>query len=195
MRYVILIICLLLNGFLIAQENDIFEFQPLSEVDRIKIPKTLKDFKGMDKVNDTFFFATEYYKGNKGLFLIEKNIKYWIVYDYNLVSNTVGGKHITLNKNYVSTSVTLFKSGLGTNIYCFYIIFDLKNKTFLTLYTSEYNADGNGVILTKCDASIKFKNNHFTIKRTSYKKRKCEYCIGSGIYKIEKNKFIKIKNM
>ena len=130
---------------------------------------------------------------NKGLFLIEKKKNYWIVYDYNeFVSNYTAEKHRFLNNNYVSIEVTAFRSGMGTNIYSWYLIFDLKNKTYITLFKSEYNANDEGIIINKCESEIKFKNEKFMIKRTSFTKNKCEYCIESGIYKIINGKFVKV---
>lgn len=187
-----LIFCFLSCGyFAMAQNNEIIEFQPIRLHDTIKTKQTFKTIKEVDKVNDTFFFTTKYLK-EEGLFLIEKRESYWIVYDYNdFVSNYVVGKHNKLNNQYVSIEIKVSRSGYGINLYSWYLIFDLKNKTYLTLDKSSYNADEKNIVLNKCESIIKFKNNTYTVTRNCLPKNECGNCIESGIYKVNNGKFIK----
>lgn len=187
----LLFLILFINFSAKAQEQNTYEFQPLKIVDTIKRQNDLKSIKGLDKVDETYFFVTEYSK-NKGLYLIEKKKNYWIVYDYNdFVSNYVVRKHNYLNNNYISIVVSAQRSGSGINSYSWYLIFDLKKKAYLNLDKSSYNADENDKVYRKCESSIKFKDNVFTIKRTCFPSNDCGYCIESGIYKIENGKFFK----
>lgn len=186
----LLFLILFMNFSAKALEQNTYEFQPLKIVDKIG-QNDLKSIKGLDKVNEIYFFATEYSK-KKGLFLIEKKRNYWIVYEYNdFVSNYVVRKHNYLNNNYISIVVGAQRSGIGINSYSWYLIFDLKKKAYLILNKSSYNADENDKVLRKCESSIKFKNNIFTIKRTCFPGNECEYCIENGIYKIINGKFVK----
>lgn len=178
-----------------AQVNTVFEFQPIRIYDTIKTQKEINSIKELDKVNNTFFFTTKLSENDVGLFLIEKKAKYWIVYDYNdFVSNYVVGKHINLNNQYVSIEVKASRSGYGINSYSWYLIFDLKKKSYLTLHKSSYNADENDNVLRECRSYIKFKNNIFIIRRTCLPKNDCGYCVESGIYKINDGRFLKIKS-
>lgn len=190
-----LIFCFLFWGyFAMAQTNDIMEFQSIRMHDTIKTKQTFKTINEVDKINDTFFFTTKYLK-EEGLFLIEKRESYWIVYDYNdFASNYVVGKHHKLNNQYESIEINVSRSGYGINLYSWYLIFDLKNKTYLSLDKSSYNADEKNIVLNKCESMIKFKNNTFTVIRNCLPKNECGNCIESGIYKVKNGKFIKIKS-
>ena len=188
MKSILLYSFLFVSNFAVAQEN-VFEFQPLRVHDTIKTISTIKD---IDKINDNLFFTTKYSR-QSGLFLIEKKENYWIVYDYNdFVSNYSVTKHRYLNKDYVSLSVRVSRSGNGINLYGWYLIFDIKNKSYLTLHESAYNADDENNSLHKCEASITFKNNNFTVKNTSLKKEDCQDFIENGTYKIHNGRLEKI---
>lgn len=190
-KYVFLVMFFLISLSVIGQQQDTYEFQPLTISDTIKSQNDLKSIKGLDKVDDIYFFATGYSK-NKGLYLIEKKKNYWIVYDCNnFVSNYVVSKHNYLNATYISLTVSAQRSGSGINSYSWYLLFDLKKKAYLNLDKSSYNADENDKVLRKCESSIKFKNNIFTIERTCFPKNECKNCIEDGIYKIINGKFVK----
>lgn len=185
---------LLLSYVTVAQANDALEFQSIRIYDTITTQKSINKIKEVDKINDNLFFTTEYLE-NKGLFLIEKKEAYWIVYDYNdFVSNYVVSKHHKLNNQYVSIEVKASRSGFGINLYSWYLIFDLKNKSYLTLDKSSYKADEKNIVLNKCESIIKFKKDIFTITRNCFPKNECGNCIESGIYRVKNGKFIKVKS-
>lgn len=193
MKKSITIICLMFMCFARAQEESVYEFQPLNVRDTIKIPKTLKFIKGIDKVNDSFFFATEYSKGNKGLFLIEKKKKYWIVYDYNdFISKVNLGEYKFYSKKYISLTVSAMRSGNGENYYGWFILFDLEKRASMVIDIFSHNSDDDEnhekyINTRECNSKIIYVNGNLKISRKcspNAEKDYCDNCIKSGIYKI-----------
>jgi hypothetical protein len=72
----------------------------------------------------------------------------------------------------------------------------LKNKSYLVLDNSSFNADSDGHVISTCESSIKFKNNYWNVKRTCSVQQKgsendCRECLEGGKYKIINNKLLK----
>ena len=192
-KYIPIFYLFFLNFVVKAQEQNIYEFQPLRVFDTIKTQKEFKSIKGIVKVNNYFFFATDYWKVKHGLFLFEKKQKTWIVYDYNdFVSNFNLGKYKIYSERYISATVSAMRSGNGENYYGWFILFDLKKRTYLVLDVFSHNSDDDEnhekyVNTRECNAKIIYQNGSLKISRKcspNGEKNYCDNCMKSGVYKI-----------
>ena len=196
---IFLIVVLLYFGNVQAQ--DIFEFQPLRILDTIN-QKIIDKIKLKDRVKNTQCFFSEIYDANTGLFLFKKIGKKWMVYDYNdFVSNYTISKHTTYSKRYVSINVGAMRSGMGENNYSWLVLFDLEKVSYIVLNVFSHNSgeySDKTEFKQECSSKIQYiKNNTFSVTKTCDVKQEdknyCDYCLDSGIYKIENDALKKIK--
>jgi hypothetical protein len=183
-----------------AQESE-NEFEPLEIIDTIKSQKVIDQIKSKDEVKTSSFFFTKEYNKKRGLFLIEKKGKYWIVYNYDkfFISNYNIDKHKTHSKRYVSIDISVMRSGSGENYYGWFVLFDLQKKTYLVIQTFSHNSNDDEnhekyINTQKCNSKIVYQNGILIIKRkcsANADNNYCSNCIESGRYKIENNKLIK----
>lgn len=195
MKYVLFISALLFAWGAVGQNNYRFQLLPVTDTVRTAAAINKIDFK--TKINASFFL-TEAYDEKEGLFLFEQKGKDWIVYDYNeFVSNySVSGLRY-LDADHPAVTVTVSRSGMGTNLYNWIVIFDLAKKTYLSLMTGSYNEayENSTATIEQCESKISIRSHGISVRRTcdapptnAY----CKNCLSSGEYTIKSNLLTKL---
>lgn len=198
-NFIVVLLFLFIYSNCLAQAEGDYVFQSLRVVDTVKNEKVIDQIAFKDEVKNSSFFFTESYEENKGLFLFEKKGKNWIVYDYNdLVSNTKAKKHEWYSKRYVSINVTVFRSGMGDNVYGWFILFDLEKKSYLSVQNFSHNTDQDYGNLRTCNSFISYVDKSLKISRicnlTKDEDNYCNSCEGPGLYNITENGLTKQPN-
>jgi len=199
MKTIFNIIGILFFSISLGQNNlHTLEFYPLTIKDEISDieAKKLQKVDSLDKVE---YFFTENYKEDYGLFLIKKENKNWIVYDYELYLH--GGRNTVIknikeeNNRFISIKILSSPTGICESNYERVILIDITQNSFTDFFTfSEIKCfDNNGQVSSssKCKAKFSIKGNLLKIKTS--KTNDLKDCIESGTYKYENQKFVKIK--
>jgi len=203
-KYIILLWLFSLSFSTKAQQQNTYEFQPLTIIDTIN-QNIVDKIKLKDKVKNTQYFFAQTYDNKKGLFLFKKTKKNWIVYDYdvNFKSNYSITKHIYYSKRFVAIDIGAMRSGMGENWYNWLIIFDLIKSSYVILDTFSHNSgeySNKKEFKHECGSKIQYmKNGNFkVVKKCNVEKEEnknyCNNCLDSGIYIIENGNFKKIKS-
>jgi hypothetical protein len=193
MKNVLLIILFLLSfNILLGQNESEFLFQPIRIHSRVD-QKAIETIQFKHYIKNTSFFFAEKIGNEQGLFLVEKKLKDWIVYDYNdFISNMNVGEHKIHSKRYVSITVSAMRSGNGENYYGWYVLFDLERKTYLILNNFSHNSDDDKnhekyINTRECNSKVVYQNGILKITRKCNPNKEenyCDNCMESGEYRI-----------
>lgn len=195
--FILLLLSLLFQNLVFSQNQYLFTFQPLKIIDTIKNQKIIDKVVSRDQINAKFFLA-ETYNENKGLFLFEKLTNKWIVYDYNdFVSNYMVSKHKFYGKNHPIVHIIASRSGMGTNVYGWVVLFDLEKRSYLVLETSSYNEsyEEGKIKVEKCNSDITINKGLMQVKMkcsAANNENYCDYCLSAGTYEIQNGAFVKL---
>lgn len=202
-NYIVIIWLLFLNLYVKAQEQNTYEFQPLTIIDTIN-QNIVDKIKLKDKVKNTQYFFAQTYDNKKGLFLFKKTKENWIVFDYDVefISNYSISKHLYYSKRFVAIDIGAMRSGMGENYYGWLIIFDLVKASYVILNTFSHNSgrySDKTEFKQECSSKIQYmKNGNLKVVKICDVKKEdknyCSNCLDSGIYKIEKGNLKKVKS-
>lgn len=179
------------------------EFIPLTSIDTVYSPNTLKKYERIDSLNsNNYFFSYQDKNYKSGLLLIKRKQSNWIVYDFEIASYLgPNGNIISFhkeNERFLSIQTSKSPSGMCSNTYGFLILLDIKDAKIITYcnYNHQQCYDTNSgttiVSESECIAEFELSDNYLKIKSTKNEDDGLN-CIESAEYKIEENKLIKTK--